>query len=83
MFTNSASEELTSNSARQIFIGTANFNKKYGIGNRAAMFEKKDLEKICQLFEDGYEEALEKIGFEIDPDLVKYEFAGGFNAQKI
>jgi hypothetical protein len=45
MFTNDASEEFTSKSAKQIFIGTANFNKKYGIGNRAAMFDKKDLKK--------------------------------------
>jgi hypothetical protein len=46
-------------------------------------FKDKDLEKINQIFERGYEEALEKIGFKIDPDLVKYEFVGGFNAKKI
>jgi aryl-alcohol dehydrogenase-like predicted oxidoreductase len=46
MLTNSASEEFTSNPAKQIFIGTANFNKKYGIGSRASLFDKKDLENI-------------------------------------
>ena len=60
-----------------------NLEDNDGVDFESKDLNKKDLEKICQLFEDGYEEALEKIGFEIDPDLVKYEFAGGFNAQKI
>jgi len=46
MLTNSASKQFSSNSAKQIFIGTANFSKKYGVGSRASIFDKKDLEKI-------------------------------------
>ena len=60
-----------------------NLKDNDGVNFESKDLNKKDLEKIYQLFEDGYEEALEKIGFKIDPDLVKYEFTGGFNAEKI
>ncbi len=60
-----------------------NLEDNDGVDFESKDLNKKDLEKIYQLFEDGYEEALEKIGFKIDPDLVKYEFIGGFNAVKI
>ena len=60
-----------------------NLKDNDGVNFESKDLNKKDLEKIYQIFEDGYEEALEKIGFKIDPDLVKYEFTGGFNAEKI
>jgi hypothetical protein len=69
----------------KIFDSIINVNLKDndGVNFESKDLNKKDLEKIYQLFEDGYEEGLEKIGFKIDPDLVKYEFTGGFNAEKI
>ena len=76
MFTNSASEELTSNSARQIFIGTANFNKKYGIGNRAAMFDKKDLEKIFFEVESKHNVLLDTAQGYSDAEKLIGEIAG-------
>ena len=60
-----------------------NLENNDGIIFKSKDLKNKDLEKINQIFEEGYEEALEKIGFKIDPDQVKYEFIGGFSAQKI
>jgi len=60
-----------------------NLEDNDGVIFKSKDFKDKDLEKINQIFERGYEEALEKIGFKIAPDQVKYEFVGGFNAKKI
>jgi aryl-alcohol dehydrogenase-like predicted oxidoreductase len=72
MSTNSSSEEFSSHASKQIFIGTANFNKKYGIGDRASMFDKRDLKKIFSEVElkhnvlldtaQGYSDAEKLIG---------------------
>jgi aryl-alcohol dehydrogenase-like predicted oxidoreductase len=46
MFTNITSKEFASARTKQIFVGTANFNNKYGFGSNASMFNHKDLAKI-------------------------------------
>ena len=50
-------------------------------GNDGVEFKSKNMniEKIQEIFDEGFEAALEENGWERDPDSVEYEFIGDIN----